>query len=81
MSLQRRGRRGRRRIRHCVVHTGNRYSRFPTSIPSSPRKGMWITPRSQLSNFQLEGVNVYKVNTISGTVGYSQAFATGGTCR
>jgi len=32
----------------------------------------------QLSNFQLEGVNVYKVNSVSGLVSYSQAFATGG---
>jgi outer membrane protein TolC len=31
----------------------------------------------QLSNFQLEGVNVYKVNSESGTVSYTQAFATG----
>ena len=35
----------------------------------------------QLSNFQLEGVNVYKVNSISGSVGYSQAFATGGSLQ
>ena len=35
----------------------------------------------QLSNFQLEGVNVYKVNSISGSVGYSQAFATGGSIQ
>lgn len=31
----------------------------------------------ELSNFQLEGVNVYKVNTISGGVNYTQSFATG----
>jgi outer membrane protein TolC len=31
----------------------------------------------ELSNFQLEGVNVYKVNTISGVVNYEQNFATG----
>ena len=31
----------------------------------------------ELSNFQLEGVNVYKVNTISGSVNYEQNFATG----
>src|SRR6185437_11192857 len=31
----------------------------------------------ELSNFQLEGVNVYKVNTISGAVNYEQNFATG----
>ncbi|HKO20372.1 MAG TPA: TolC family protein, partial [Acidobacteriaceae bacterium] len=31
----------------------------------------------ELSNFQLEGVNVYKVNTISGQAGYEQNFATG----
>jgi outer membrane protein TolC len=35
----------------------------------------------QLSNFQLEGVNVYKVNTVAGTVGYAQAFATGGSLQ
>ena len=35
----------------------------------------------QLSNFQLEGVNIYKVNTISGTVSYSQAFASGGSLQ
>jgi len=35
----------------------------------------------QLSNFQLEGVNVYKVNSIAGTVSYSQAFATGGSLQ
>lgn len=35
----------------------------------------------QLSNFQLEGVNVYKVNSIAGTVSYSQAFATGGSVQ
>jgi len=35
----------------------------------------------QLSNFQLEGVNVYKVNSIAGTVSYSQAFATGGNLQ
>ena len=32
----------------------------------------------QLSNFQLEGVNVYKINSIADTVSYSQAFSTGG---
>jgi outer membrane protein TolC len=36
---------------------------------------------TQLSNFQLEDVNVYKVNSISGTVSYSQAFATGGSLQ
>lgn len=36
---------------------------------------------TQLSNFQLEGVNVYKVNSIAGTVSYSQAFATGGNLQ
>ncbi len=36
---------------------------------------------TQLSNFQLEGVNVYKVNSIAGTVSYSQAFATGGSLQ
>ena len=35
----------------------------------------------QLSNFQLEGVNVYKVNNIAGTVSYNQAFATGGNLQ
>jgi len=35
----------------------------------------------QLSNFQLEGVNVYKVNSVAGTVGYAQAFATGGNLQ
>ena len=35
----------------------------------------------QLSNFQLEGVNVLKVNNISGTVSYEQAFATGGSLQ
>ena len=31
----------------------------------------------ELSNFQLEGVNVYKVNTIAGTVNYTENFPTG----
>jgi outer membrane protein TolC len=31
----------------------------------------------QLTNFQVEGVSVYKFNTSEGDVGYSQAFATG----
>ncbi len=31
----------------------------------------------QLSNFQLQGVNVYKLNSIYGNVGYTQNFATG----
>ena len=35
----------------------------------------------QLSNFQLEGVNVYKINSIAGTVSYSQAFAAGGSVQ
>jgi outer membrane protein TolC len=35
----------------------------------------------QLSNFQLEGVNVYKINSIAGTVSYSQAFSTGGSVQ
>jgi outer membrane protein TolC len=35
----------------------------------------------QLSNFQLEGVNVYKVNSIAGTVSFSQAFPTGGNVQ
>jgi outer membrane protein TolC len=35
----------------------------------------------QLSNFQLEGVNLYKVNSISGSVSYNQAFATGGSVQ
>ncbi len=35
----------------------------------------------QLSNFQLEGVNVYKVNNIAGTVSFSQAFSTGGSVQ
>lgn len=30
-----------------------------------------------LSNIQIEGVNVYKLNTINGTVSYAQNFATG----
>lgn len=36
---------------------------------------------TQLSNFQLEGVNVYKVNSIVGSVSYSQAFSTGGSLQ
>jgi outer membrane protein TolC len=35
----------------------------------------------QLSNFQLEGVNVYKINSIAGAVSYSQAFSTGGSVQ
>jgi outer membrane protein TolC len=31
----------------------------------------------QLSNFRLEGVDIYKVNTIAGNVSYTQNFATG----
>lgn len=32
---------------------------------------------TELSNFQLEGVNVYKVNTIAGSVSYNQNFTEG----
>ena len=35
----------------------------------------------QLSNFQLEGVNIYKVNSIYGNVGYGQNFATGASLQ
>ena len=55
--------------------------RCPVSIRSSTRRASWTTPRRNSPNFQLEGVNVYKVNSIDGTVNYTQNFPTGSSLQ
>jgi outer membrane protein TolC len=61
-----------------TLGTGTSVSNFD---PILSAQGYVDHTAQQLSNFQLEGVNVYKVNTISSNVGYSQAFATGGNVQ
>jgi outer membrane protein TolC len=61
-----------------TLGTGTSVSNFD---PILSAQGYVDHSSQQLSNFQLEGVNVYKVNTISSNVGYSQAFATGGNVQ
>ncbi len=61
-----------------TLGTGTAVSNFD---PILSAQGYVDHTAQQLSNFQLEGVNVYKINTIYGTVGYSQAFATGGNVQ
>jgi outer membrane protein TolC len=61
-----------------TLGTGTAVSNFD---PILSAQGYVDHTAQQLSNFQLEGVNVYKVNTIAGTVGFSQAFATGGNVQ
>ena len=61
-----------------TLGTGTSVSNFD---PTLSVQGYVDHASQQLSNFQLEGVNVYKVNTIAGTVSYNQAFATGGNVQ
>jgi outer membrane protein TolC len=61
-----------------TLGTGTNVSSFDPIITA---QGYVDHTAQQLSNFQLEGVDVYKINTITGTVTYSQAFATGGNLQ
>jgi outer membrane protein TolC len=61
-----------------TLGTGTAVSSFD---PILSAQGYVDHTAQQLYNFQLEGVNVYKVNTITGNVSYNQAFATGGSLQ
>ena len=61
-----------------TLGTGTAVSSFD---PFLSAQGYVDHTAQQLYNFQLEGVNVYKVNTITGNVSYNQAFATGGNLQ
>jgi outer membrane protein TolC len=53
----------------------------PEFDPVITAQGFLDHTEQELSNFQLEGVDVYKVNTISGSVNYNQNFSTGGNLQ
>ncbi len=61
-----------------TLGTGTAVSSFD---PTLSAQGSVDHASQQLSNFQLEGVNIYKVNDITGTVSYNQAFSTGGSVQ
>ena len=61
-----------------TLGTGTAVSNFD---PILSAQGYVDHDAQQLYNFQLEGVNVYKVNTITGNVSYNQAFPTGGSLQ
>ena len=61
-----------------TLGTGTAVSSFD---PILSAQGYVDHTAQQLYNFQLEGVNVYKVNNIVGNVTYNQAFATGGNLQ
>jgi outer membrane protein TolC len=61
-----------------TLGTGTPVAGFDPVITAS---GLVDHSEQELSNFQLEGVNVYKVNTIAGSVNYNQNFATGGSLQ
>lgn len=61
-----------------TLGTGTTVSGFDPVITAT---GYVDHTAQQLSNFQLEGVNVYRVNTIYGNVGYAQNFATGASLQ
>jgi outer membrane protein TolC len=61
-----------------TLGTGTSVSGFDPVITAN---GYVDHTAEQLSNFQLEGVNVYRFNTIYGTVGYGQNFATGASLQ
>ena len=61
-----------------TLGTGTTVSSFDPIVTA---QGFVDHSAQQLSNFQVEGVNVWKVNSIQGTVTYNQAFATGGNVQ
>ncbi len=65
-------------IVQSTLGTGTPVPGFDPVITAS---GLVDHSEQELSNFQLEGVNVYKVNTIAGSVNYNQNFATGGSLQ